>query len=147
MRNGFLGFDLESQKAVIFDSGHSRWSTTTLPTIAIAVARTLHMPKETANRYIPIHSFTTTQNEVLAALEKVSGKKWEVTHSTVAEAKKIGGEKMSKGDFGGFVDLIRAAIYDESKGSNFEKDQELANDLLGLPKEHLYETVEKIIKG
>ena len=37
-------------------------------------------PEITENQYIYVESFTVTQNEVLGALEKTTGKKWKGTN-------------------------------------------------------------------
>ncbi|KAK5164188.1 hypothetical protein LTR04_001950, partial [Oleoguttula sp. CCFEE 6159] len=149
-KSGVLGFDLASQKATIYDTGNSRWSTTTLPTIGTAVARVLHKPEETANKYLLVSSFTPSQNEVLAALEKHSGKKWHVEHRTSEEAAKTGKEKLGLGGadyYSGVLDLLVANIFGENRGSNFEESEQWANHLLGLPKETVDEVVARIVKA
>jgi len=143
----FLGFNLDSCTALIYDSGDARFSATTLPTIGAAIVAILHKPEETTNQYIYIASFTTTQNEVLAALEKATGKKWQVEHSTAMETRRIGQEKVGKGDFSGMENIVVSLVYGGDSVSDLESSRKLANDLLGLPKETVEETVEKIVKS
>ena len=147
LKVGFLGFDLQNYTAAIWDSGNIKFSVTNLSTIGKAVASILLHASETANKYIYINSFTTTQNEILAALEKATGKKWKIEHKVTDEQVRIGQEKVAKGDFGGFVGLILGSLYREEAWGDFEKRRELANGLLGLPDEGLEESVEKIVKG
>lgn len=147
LQTGFLEFDLKSQTATICDDGTNKWSTTTLSTVGKAVVSILLHPAETKNKYIYIASFTVSQNEVLAAVEKASGKKWEVIKTTSNEQMKIGQEKMIKHDYSGVKPLILAATYGEGRGSNFASGESLSNDMLGLPKEDLDEVVAKVIKG
>lgn len=71
---GFLGQNLSAHKATIYDSGDARFSTTTLPTIGVAIAGTLRNPEKTANQEPFISSLETTSNEILAELEKATGK-------------------------------------------------------------------------
>jgi hypothetical protein len=143
----FLGFNLDSCTALIYDSGDARFSATTLLTIGAAIVAILHKPEETTNQYIYIASFTTTQNEVLAALEKATGKKWQVEHSTAMETRRIGQEKVGKGDFSGMENIVVSLVYGGDSVSDLESSRKLANDLLGLPKETVEETVEKIVKS
>lgn len=54
---------------------------------------------------------------------------------------------MSNNDCNGIIDLLVAVVYGEDMGSDFTKDHELANKLLGLPEEMLEEVIAKILKG
>ncbi|MCJ1246872.1 hypothetical protein MMC30_004081 [Trapelia coarctata] len=143
--NGFLGFNVAARKAVIYGGGDSHFTATTLSGISAAVVGVLRKPEETANKYVFVSSRRTTGNEILAALEKVSGEKWEVEHRGIEETTKIGREKVGKGDFSGMMELIVALVYGGS-GSDYTKDQELANGLLGLPEESLTDIVARVVK-
>lgn len=145
--SGFLGYNLKEQKATVFSHGNDTWSTTRLTTIGLAVKNAMLIPDQTANRYLYIDSFTVSQNQVLASLEKVAGKKWEVTHADAEEAKKTGLEKMSKGDFSGAMSLIRYINFVDGNGGNYIEYEKSANELLSLPKQTLDEVVEEIVKG
>jgi len=142
-----MGYDLKEHKATIFNNGNDAWSTTTLATIGLAVKNAMLIPEETANKYMFIDSFTVSQNQVLASLEKATGKKWEVAHVDAEEEKEIGLEKMSKGDFSGAMELIRYINCVDGHGGNYALYEESANELLSLPKEILDEVVEEIVKG
>jgi hypothetical protein len=71
-----MGHDIRQQKAAIFNGGNTLWSTTTCSTIGIAVKNALFIPEKTANTYLYIDTFTVSQNQVLASLEKATGRKW-----------------------------------------------------------------------
>lgn len=142
-----MGFDLKEHKATIFNHGNDAWSTSTLATIGLAVKNAMLMPEKTANKYLFIDSFTVSQNQVVASLEKATGKKWEVTRVDGEEEKKMGMEKMSKGDLSGAMSLIRYINCVEGHGGNFTQYEESANELLSLPKQTLDEVVAKIVKG
>lgn len=147
MKVSFLGYDLSAHKATIWDSGDTRWSTTTLSTIGAAVAAVLHHADKTVNRYIFVADFTTSQNEVLAALEKASGKKWDVKHESTKDLISTGNEKVSKGDYSGVVPLILAAIYGGGTGGDFVKEGLLANDRLGLATQDIDTVVAARVKS
>jgi hypothetical protein len=128
-----MGFDLKEHKAIILNQGNNPWSTTTFGSIGLAVKNAMLIPEKTANKYMFINSFTVSQNQVLASLEKATGKKWEVTHVDAEELKKIGLEKMSKGDFSGAISLIRYMNCVDGHGGNYILYEESANELLSLP--------------
>lgn len=132
----FLGFDGKAKKVTIVDSGNERFQTTTRKTIAQAVASILKHPKETANQYLSIASFQPTQNEILKIVEEETGSKWTVSHENSAELQKVGEEKLSKGDYSAFLQLLRVHLYRDGEGHAL-KDSEAANKLLGLPEEDL----------
>ena len=142
-----MGFDLKEHKATIFNHGNDAWSTSTLATIGLAVKNAMLIPEKTANKYLFIDSFTVSQIQVLASLEKATGKKWEVTHVDAEEEKKMGMEKMSKGDLSGAMSLIRYINCVNGHGGNYAEYEESANKLLSLPKQSLDEVVAEILKS
>lgn len=144
---GFMGFNLKEHKATIFNHGNDTWSTSTLATIGLAVKNALLIPEKTANRYLFIDSFTVSQNQVLASLEKATGAKWETTRVDAEAEKKTGFEKMSKGDFSGAMSLIRYINCVDGHGGNYAEYQETANELLSLPKQTLDEALAEILKA
>ena len=76
-----------------------RYSANTLRQIARGLAKACQRPEETANKVIHIASFTTSNNEVLAALESASGKKWEVIMVDSKKEIAEGQQMRKKGDF------------------------------------------------
>ncbi|KAL8730585.1 MAG: hypothetical protein Q9181_004611 [Wetmoreana brouardii] len=147
LQTGFLGFDLKSNTATIYDSGDAQVNATTLSVVGQSVVSVLQHPAETANRYVYIQSTKTTQNEILAALEKSTGSKWTVNKRSCADASKTGGEKFSKGDMSGVVDLITGALYSGEPQTLYDETRGLDNDLLGLKQAPLGELVDKVVKG
>jgi hypothetical protein len=107
----------------------------------------LSKPEETANQFIYIDSFTATQNEILAELEKATGEKWKVTESTTAAAKAEGEPLFAKGDFSGLLLLLKVIALGEGYGSDFTKDAVLGNEKLGLPNQDLVSTVAALVAG
>jgi len=145
LKLGFLGFDIINQKATIYDSGDRKFTSTTIESVGTGVVGVLNKPEETKNKYVYIGSFTSTQNEVLSVLEKVTGKKWSVQHTTSEEKIKDGKEKVARRDSSAIRPLVTAATYNEKGGSNFEADEGLSNDLLGLPKESLESVIKSVV--
>ena len=146
LTSGFLGFDLQKKSATIYEGGNNHTDLTLLPTIGKAVVGILEHSKETTNRHVHINSYNTTQNQILAALEKATGSKWEIENVTCAEEEKKGKQMLAKQDFAGFGPAIRAVEYNGADYHNFEKFG-LWNEKLGLPKTNqgLEETVKAIV--
>ena len=147
LKGGLLGFDIANHKATIFDGGNSKLSTTNLSTIGLSVAKSLHKPRDTANRYVYVASFTTTQNEILAAMEKATGKKWDVTHASTAEKIQEGKDLLSNGNMSGILVQLQGVLFLDGIGGDYAKEKGLDNDLLGLPAENFQETIDKVVQG
>lgn len=142
-----MGFDLKARKATTVDDGNQLWAATQMKTVGLAVRNALLVPEKTANKTMFIDSFTVSQNQVLAVLEKATGKKWEVTHVDSDEERKIGQEKIAKRDFTGAANLIRYMNCVGGCGGDYTTYAESSNELLSLPKESLDDVVANIVKG
>ncbi|KAG0648086.1 Bifunctional pinoresinol-lariciresinol reductase 2 [Hyphodiscus hymeniophilus] len=138
LKVGSLGFSLREKTAIIFDSGNEPFNGTNVGTIGLAIASILQHPAKTANRYLNIASFTTTQNTLLKILEEETGEEWTVTHLKTDDSFKSAEEKLAKGDYSAFGDYLKPHLYGDGKG---HANVPLANEELGLPKEDLRETI------
>jgi len=146
-----LMFNVRAATAEIFDGGNVKWSASTLKQIGRGVVGIFGALEETKNKKLYMQSFLTTQNEVLAALEKVSGKKFEVTQLRSGEYIK---EKKKRLDQGGEdqaeVTEQLVAVLGITR-ANWTSEKEFANELLGLKDEDVEEevrrTYEKLIKA
>ncbi|EHK26740.1 uncharacterized protein TRIVIDRAFT_137438, partial [Trichoderma virens Gv29-8] len=94
---GLFGFDLKNRAATFVDQGTQPFSTTILPTIGKAIASVLIHSSDTANKRIFIHSFRTTQHQLLQILERQTGTPWKVNYVPADEMISIGRQKMSRG--------------------------------------------------
>jgi hypothetical protein len=140
-----MGFDLQNRKATYINDGQGKWSTTCFPTVGLAVKNAMIKAEETANKIIYVDSFTVSQKDVVASLEKATGSVWEATHVDGEQQKKTGLEKLSKGDFGGAPLLLSYINAVEGHGGNYATYKQTSNELLGLPKENLDEVVAEIV--
>ncbi|EXJ92009.1 hypothetical protein A1O3_00559 [Capronia epimyces CBS 606.96] len=143
-----LGFDFVNRKAIIYDSGTERFTGTTMNGIANAVVGALKHPQEVANRHLHVRSVETCQNELLAAVEEVTGEKWPVAHETTKDLLEKGRAKLAKGERGWVLDLIVAQLLEEGSGRSIVVTQDKAdNGLLEMPKEDVLGMVRGILKG
>jgi hypothetical protein len=114
-----------------------------------AVISVLEHPEKTANKNLHVASAETSQNAILAALEKATGSKFAVTKTTTEKELSEAGELLGKGDFSGALKLVRATSFGSTAGirANYAKEEELANDLLGLKLESVDDTVARVVKA
>jgi hypothetical protein len=80
LEHSAFGFDVPSSTATIYIPEHHKvkFSATIIATIGLAVARSLvtKYAAQTHNKDLYIRSFTFSQDEVLAAIEKATGKQY-----------------------------------------------------------------------
>ncbi|KAJ5372628.1 hypothetical protein N7517_004634 [Penicillium concentricum] len=144
LANGFLEFDIASHTATIWDGGNKSFTLTNQKALGEAVASVLLHPDETRNQFLFIASVETTQKDILAALEEESGVEWTVNETTTDVQVNEAVKRLAVGDFNGAFALVRATVFGNTPGlhSNYAKEKDLANNVLGL---HL-ETVSDIVK-
>ncbi|EPS37129.1 hypothetical protein H072_9275 [Dactylellina haptotyla CBS 200.50] len=145
LKLGFLGFDIPSRRATIYDKGDRRFTASTLAQVASAVVGILLNPVETANKFMYIGSFTTSQTEILQVLKSILGD-WTVEQASSADLVDIGREKVKRRDSTAIRPLVTAAMYHEKSGSDYEAELGLSNDLLGLTKEDLEQVIKETVK-
>ncbi|KAI1764664.1 NAD(P)-binding protein [Hypoxylon sp. FL1150] len=138
---GAIGFDKRTKTATIYDSGNEPVQVSNLPFLGRVVAAILSQPEKTANQYLSVASFNPSQNEILKIVEAKTGEKWKVEHVSASDQEKIGLEKLSKGDYSAFSNLLRSRIYADGAKLAVVGDNN-ANGLLGLQEEDLAATLE-----
>jgi len=149
LAKNFLGPNLKEKTFQLWDSGNTKFSSTNTSTIGKALAAILTKPElveATKNEYINIHSHTISQNELLAAVEEVSGEKWKVEPTNAKEVEKKALAEVKGGNPYAVYDLIKAhAFGDGAQSDNSKLPGGLWNDKLGLPKEDLKADLKKAL--
>ncbi|KAF3178044.1 hypothetical protein EYR41_006445 [Orbilia oligospora] len=146
LKLGVLGFDISARRATIYDSGDRPFTASTVAQVSSAVVGVLQNPDKTENKYVYVGSFTTTQNEILATLEAVTGDSWIVDKTSSTEKVEAGKEQvLRRRDSTAIRPLITAAMYHERSGSDFETEVGLSNEVLGLSKEDLATVIKQVI--
>lgn len=129
LKIGFLHYDLAHQKAEILGDGDMEFSATNVPDIAQAIHGVLQQYNTVyRNKYIFIQTLLTSQNKVLEALQRVTGKQWDVSY--ISEEKFMEGAKQKKEE-----GRMNEERYDQIFRlgilySNFEGKQGFAPELL-----------------
>lgn len=101
------------------------------------------------NKQVYINSFTTTQKEMLASLQRVTGTKesdWTVTKQSATDRYAQGLVEIGKGERVGFAKMLYSRIFFPDGSGNFEKRRGLANQALGLPKEDMDEATKRAVE-
>ncbi|KDN71227.1 putative NmrA-like family protein [Colletotrichum sublineola] len=138
-----LGFDVKNKTVNIFDSGNVPFSPSTFGLVGKTVAGVLKNLESTANKYIKVGSFTTTQRELLKVIEEKTGSTFTVNNVKSSELEKTADEKLAKGDYSAFVELLQQHICGNGKG-DVAKDNAAVN-LLGLQEEDISDATEKAL--
>jgi hypothetical protein len=136
-RFGLKTINLDSKTASVVDSGNERFYASTLAQVGRAVVHILQHPAETANRYLAIASFNLSQNELIKVVEELTGQEYPVTsRANSAELQKVGEEKLAKGDYSAFLELLTVHLHADGAG-NALAEEKSANALIELPYEDL----------
>ncbi|KAF4463288.1 hypothetical protein FALBO_9894 [Fusarium albosuccineum] len=141
------GWDLGARTVTLFDGGDIPFEATNLDQVGRAIAKSLKKPNITKNQYVYVNSFTVTQNQILAALERATDDKFTISHSTVDELWNSGAAKIKEGQPFGTLAQISAAIYGKGGLANYSVSRGLWNDKIGLEQENLDEAVDAIVVG
>ena len=152
LRVGFLGVDVEQRTAELWDDGDVPFTATTLTLVARTVVKLLTDPdayEASRNAYIYTGSATTTQKELLAAAEKATNAKFEVTR---IDGQKLIAESITKlegGDGAAMLPLVKAvasARFDGEALTDLRKFG-LFNEKFGITDDSVENIVATVIKN
>ncbi|KAH7014045.1 hypothetical protein B0J12DRAFT_689591 [Macrophomina phaseolina] len=118
LETGFMGFNLKAREVTLWDDGEALFSTNTRATIGKALVAILSDKNldKTKNQYVYLSSYITSQKEILAICEKVTGTKWKIVERVDAsERMKKVHEELKNNDFSSALDLLRVATYGKEK--------------------------------
>ena len=153
-----FGFDFKNRTLTRYGDGNVKLNTSTWPQCGRAVANLLSLPIESDNgpclanykdKYVYISSFKVSQKDVLASALRVTGtgeKDWTIDHADPKEIYQASAQKVMKGDRSAFGQMLYSRIFYPDNPGDFESKQELANEVLGLPKEDLDQATKKAIE-
>ncbi|KAL8300111.1 hypothetical protein RB597_009957 [Gaeumannomyces tritici] len=140
--SGYSGLNATTKTARIIDSGNEPFQASTRPFIGRAVAAVLRRADETANKYLLVAGFQPSQNEILSALETLTGAKWTVAARADTAALQAEGErKLAAGDHSAFPHLLERWCYGDGVGHPVAPADDAGEALLGLPKEDMGEVL------
>ena len=112
--------------------------------VSQAIVAVLQHEAETANRYLEVVEFTTTQNEIVNILEEESGAKLALSHRSTADSDREGHAKMASGS-GGLFDILQLFSFQDGAG-HAVREEDTANKLLGLPESDLRAALREYVR-
>jgi nucleoside-diphosphate-sugar epimerase len=143
----FMGLDVKAKKALVWDSGRNLVPYTTSTNTGLAVARALQHADKTANKQVFLADFMASTRDIVEALEKETGEKFEVEQKDSEPAIKDLKERYAKGEFAATFPLIQiSGGADVTIGYDFVGEQVVWNEKLGLPKVTLEEVVKEAVE-
>lgn len=129
---------MRNKTVEIWDDGNSSFSASTNPDIANATCAVLKHPSAAKNKYVYTSSFETTQNQLLASVERVTGAKWQVEHVKSVDKVREANDKIASGAKGmewmvaQGVLAVSAMFGGEQYQSDFVQSGRSSNQELGL---------------
>ncbi|EPS35828.1 hypothetical protein H072_10789 [Dactylellina haptotyla CBS 200.50] len=145
--DGEIGFEFESRTANLYDGGKKKFEASKMEDVGKATAELIFQPTNWVNELVYISTFTTSQKEILDALDKVDSKgPWKVIERETKWLKERGDKRVAEGDLYGLVDEIWAVAFSEGKGEAFSQNRNLANEKLAIPKNG-WNNFEEVIRG
>ncbi|KAK4551911.1 hypothetical protein LTR86_010812 [Recurvomyces mirabilis] len=147
---GLFGWSLPQRRLTVFDGGDVLFETTTFAQIGAVIATILspaHL-KETMNQTVYVNSFTTTQNEIAAAVGRITGKELTKTHDTTAALREraLIARDQEPAGWGPISDLITASVYGQGDLNAYSQTAgKLWNDRLRMKQEDLVESIQKAL--
>lgn len=148
LKSGLLSIDLQKGWTRIFDAGTYKHALTKLADIGMATAKILQQADNPRlkNKLVYLYGLQTTQNDLLAAVEEVTGKKFEKEVVNSEDFIKENKAKLkNKPDDGEITEELVSV--EGIVNTNFDgKGDAFVNDLVGLPKQSLKQQVEEALK-
>ncbi|CAI6095274.1 hypothetical protein V2G26_010865 [Clonostachys chloroleuca] len=151
--DGLLGFDMKEQKVRIYNGGNVPMSTGPRNLAAQALYSLITNPErmeEAKNTYIHVASYTVTQNEILAVVEKLTGQKWQIENVTSKEVMPKALEDVKKGLNWGLGHQVQAILFDYGPDGEAIGDFRplgIWNEKLDLPKTTLEDDLRGPLSG
>lgn len=147
VEHSFLGINYPERKFRVWDDGNGHFSCTTIEDTANAVVAALKKPAETSNQLLRISNFPTTQNQLFAAIEELSGKQFEREYVNTDEIVADAHKRLAQGDRSAAYATIETGFVTGRYSGHLEAEGPLANELLDVPKRELRDVVKAALAG
>ena len=146
LKNNFLGLDYANKTITFADAGKGKFSTSTMSNTALALNQSLLNPQLTANKVVYISDFATSQSELVATIEKVSGMSWTRKSIDSIAATEDYNRKVDEGDIMSIYKLVELGFVGGGYGAWLEENERLWNEQLRLPKARIEEVVKNSLE-
>ena len=149
LEEGYLGWDLRARKGVLYDSGEANATVSTFKNVIRAIVAVLRNPGLTKNQYVHVSSFNVTQRDILEALERVSGDKFDMKSMDLSDLRKSGDKHVAEGNWElGYSEWVTATNFSGTEHVSFREKAERWNKLLGIEnKETLDDMIIRVLSA
>lgn len=152
LQYGVYDILIPERKATLYTDS-ARFSATTIPQVAAAVASFLCLPKSKidesfANNYLYVSSFVLTQPEIFNSVLRVTGsteKDWQIERKAVKNCIDEGWELVNGGNPAGHFKILYGLSYSDGMGGEISDLSH--NQMLGLEQEDLDAVVKRAVEA
>ena len=148
-RPGGFGWNIPAGEVTIQDGGDVEWEATNVARVGEAVAAALSPEYQAVsrNQIAYINSFTVMQNNMLAVLERVTGRNFEVKQDTTQglRDRAFGRLQKNPSEQAAALNMVTASILGMGGINQYSEESELWNERLGSKEESLEETVRRVL--
>ncbi|KAK3708965.1 hypothetical protein LTR37_011129 [Vermiconidia calcicola] len=144
--SGNLGFDLKWQSATLHGEGTERFAASSSAWIGRVVLAVIERWQEVKNQYLYVAGVTTSANEVIDQLEKITSKSFVAGRAEVEECVREAERRLEQGfpDAGMFL-MERSVLYDQKIDAVRSFEESDAVSKLGLEKERIADTIKGVV--
>lgn len=146
LKVGLLGLNVKDKTITIVDSGNATFSTTNLLYVGNALIKILENAGATKNQYVYISEFQVSQNELLAAAEKVMGEKFTVDRVSAKDHVAFGNKLLQNGNHAGIGALVQSITFGDEKLGDLSPSG-LWNEKLGLELDSIEDSIKAGLAG
>jgi hypothetical protein len=137
---GLMCLDVKTMTGELVGSGNEKFTTMTVSQVGEAVAAALVHSDKTKNQYVHVSSFDTTQNEVIEAIERISGRKFKLDKIGDRALYDRGMKHVEEGDWGrGYYELASAINFSNASVAYFPEKVPYWMKELGLVQDETFD--------
>lgn len=97
IKAGFI-LDSKAHKAILWDGGNVKFSTTRLATVGRAIVAIINNQDRTKNRAVYVHDTAMTMNELIAIIQGLDGIKWTTDEKSTADEEESAYGELSRSE-------------------------------------------------
>ncbi|CCT65268.1 related to 2`-hydroxyisoflavone reductase [Fusarium fujikuroi] len=145
---GLLCLDVKTKTGELVDSGEPKFTTTTASQVGQATAAALLRSDKTKNEYVHVASYNTSQNQVIEALERMSGTKFQLENLDNKDLYARATKHIEEGNWGrGYYELATATVYSDAPVTYFPDKAAHWMKVLGLAQDETFdEMISRVLK-
>ncbi|GKU07625.1 unnamed protein product [Fusarium langsethiae] len=130
---GLLCLDIKSKTGELVDGGRPKFTTTTVSQVGEATAAALMHFDETKNQYVHVSSYNVCQEQVVEALERISGTKFALEPLSNVDLYARATKYVGEGNWvTGYYELATSTVYSDAKVTYFPDQAQYWKRPLGL---------------